>query len=569
MKTKFLVASILIGIASQFAAAEPAPAGKDSQQGTIILDPNALSKASAVTTGDASRPGPATEPMAQGPFQPSWKSLMNYQTPEWFRDAKFGIFAHWGPQCQPEASEGSGWYARNLYVQGSKDYDIHVQKYGHPSKVGFKDVCNDWKGEKFDPDKLLALYKQAGAKYLVAMANHHDNFDLWDSKYQPWNSVRVGPKKNIVNAWAKAARSAGLHFGVSVHADPAWDWYETAQGTDKTGPLAGVTYDGKSTKSDGKGQWWEGLDPQDLYAQDHQPGKRQVYCDKFYNRTLDLINRYQPDLLYFDDRTLPLATTEAYGLQIAAHLYNSSIARNHGCNEAVMNTKGLDENQQRCLVYDMERARPDRVLSLAFQAETCIGNWHYDPSIYEKHKYRTASAVIALLCDVVSKNGNLLLSVPIRGNGEIDEDETTILQEIGQWMNINGEAIHATRPWKEYGEGPSTVIANNERQTGWRGKLNQLWDWRGQPYTAEDSRFTQSKDGKTLYAIILGVPSGPVRIKSLGNDAKLLENPIASIALLGSDSKLDWKQEADALVIQPPTKWPDKHAAVFKMRFKQ
>ncbi|MEI8293211.1 MAG: alpha-L-fucosidase [bacterium] len=562
IKSRIVIAALFVCLASLLPAAEQTPAGNDSQSGTVILDPQTISKQAESPASKDAGPGPNTEPMARGPFQPSWESLKNYQCPEWFRDAKFGIFADWGPQCQPEVPDGSGWYARDLYVQGSKDHNVHLQKYGHPSKVGFKDVCNDWKGEKFDPDKLLALYQRAGAKYLVAMANHHDNFDLWDSTYQPWNSVNIGLKRNLIGDWAKATRAAGLRFGVSVHASPAWSWYGTSVKADTTGPLAGIPYDGNLTKKDGKGQWWEGLDPQDLYAQSRKPGDRQAYCDKFYNRTLDLINRYQPDVLYFDDRKLPLADAEAYGLRIAAHLYNSSITRNSGRNEAVMNTKGLDEMQQRCLVYDIERGRTDRINAQPWQTDTCIGNWFYDPVFLQRHKYRKAGDVVRLLCDVVSKNGNLLLSVPIRGNGELDADEIAILQDIGKWMNINGEAIYATRPWKTFGEGPSTIPTDKEKQIGeWRVKLNQLWDFRDgcKPYTSEDIRFTQSKDGKTLYAIVMGVPKESLKIKSLAGEK------IQGISLLGSDAKLNWKQEADALVIQPAAEWPCQHTVAFKI----
>ncbi len=214
--------------------------------------------------------GRNVEPMATGRFEPTWESLQQYRAPEWYRDAKFGIWAHWGPQCQPEYGD---WYARQMYIEGSEDYKFHVRTYGHPSKFGFKDVIHQWTAERWDPEKLLALYKNAGAQYFVALANHHDNFDNYDSKYQPWNSVRLGPKKDLIGGWARAARSNGMKFGVSIHAAHAWMWYEVAQGADKSGPLAGVPYDGKLTKADGKGQWWEGLDPQDLYAQNHTPGK--------------------------------------------------------------------------------------------------------------------------------------------------------------------------------------------------------------------------------------------------------------------------------------------------------
>lgn len=398
------------------------------------------------------------------------------------------------------------------------------------------------------------------------MACHHDNFDLWGSKYQPWNSVAVGPKRDLIGAWAAATRAAGLRFGVSVHAAPAWYWYEPARGADTSGPFAGVPYDAALTKADGTGTWWEGLDPHDLYAQARGTEAKRIYEDKFFNRMLDLVNTYHPDLLYFDDVVLPLKATEAYGLGIAAHHYNSSIARNGGRNEAVMNTKGLDEGRQRCLVYDIERGRTDRINAQPWQADTCIGSWHYDRLLAEKHGYRRPGEVIPLLCDVVSKNGNLLLSVPIRGSGELDDDEIRIVREIGRWLDVNGPAIYTTRPWKICGEGPAMTPADSERQTGWRGELNQLWDWRSTPWTAEDIRFTQTKDGTAIHAIVLAVPTDPVRIAALGTASGLVTSPIASVTLLGSDAPLDWKQEAGALVIQPVEKWPSQHAVAFTIK---
>ena len=211
------------------------------------------------------------EPMQRGKFEPDWQSLRQYQVPDWFRDAKFGIWAHWGPQCAPEHGD---WYARFLYMENAPgwagdDYAYHRRHYGPPSEFGFKDVIHTWKAENWDPEKLMVLYKRAGAQYFVALANHHDNFDNYDSRYQPWNSVHMGPKKDLIGTWAKAARDNGLRFGVSIHAAHAWIWYEPSQGADESGNYAGVPYDGTLTKADGKGTWWEGYDPQDLYAQNH------------------------------------------------------------------------------------------------------------------------------------------------------------------------------------------------------------------------------------------------------------------------------------------------------------
>ena len=241
------------------------------------------------------------EPMMKGKFQPTWSSLENYQVPEWFRNAKFGIWAHWGPQCV----EGSGdWMARSMYLEGSAEYKHHVEHYGHPSEVGFKDIIPLFKAEKWNPDKLVEFYKKIGAQYFFALGNHHDNFDLWDSKYQAWNSKNMGPKRDILAEWEQAARKYELPFGISFHADHAWTWYEPSQRYDRNGPKAGVPYDGTLTKADGKGKWWEGYDPQDLYAQNHPMSKgswvdgmihsqwawgngaslpTQEYCTNFYN----------------------------------------------------------------------------------------------------------------------------------------------------------------------------------------------------------------------------------------------------------------------------------------------
>src|SRR4051794_24000688 len=205
----------------------------------------------------------AARSIAHGPFQPTWESLKQYKTPAWFRDAKLGIWAHWSAQCVPEQGD---WYARNMYIQGERQYASHVKTYGHPSEFGFMEIENLWKAEKWDPQALVNRYKKAGAKYFVALANHHDNFDNYDSTHHEWNSVRVGPKKDLIKGWATAARNAGLRFGVTNHSAHSWHWFQTAYGYDATGPKAGVRYDAfRLTKADGKGKWWEGLDPQALY----------------------------------------------------------------------------------------------------------------------------------------------------------------------------------------------------------------------------------------------------------------------------------------------------------------
>ncbi len=497
-------------------------------------------------------------PIAAGPFKPEWNSLTNYQTPEWFRDAKFGIWAHWGPQCEPEHGD---WYARSMYEPGSSDYKSHLVEYGHPSTNGFKDVIHQWQAANFDPQKLLAFYKANGAKYFMALANHHDNLDLYNSKYQPWNSVAVGPHKDLIGGWSKAARKNGLRFAVSVHASHAWSWYEPSQGADKDGPFTGVPYDGKLTKADGKGLWWDGLDPQALYAQNHQPGTKlewrwdpakgssvpdAAYMTKFFLRTKQLWDDYQPDMIYFDDSVLPFSgVTDEVGLKLAAHFYNSSVQL-HGHNEAVMNNKMLNEVQRQAMVYDIERGKAGDILPLPWQTDTCIGSWHYDQNIFAKHQYKSAASVVRMLADIVSKNGNLMLSVPLQRDGQPDADELKIVSEIGAWMKVNGDAIYATRPWKIYGEGPSTVAVE-------KGQFDGQRDVSKKPFTAEDIRFTQSKDGKKLYAIVLALPAdGKATIKSLATTSPHWPGKIGSVRLLGAAAKLKFTRDENGLHITLP-----------------
>lgn len=518
------------------------------------------------------------EPVASGKFRADWGSLQQYEVPEWFRDAKFGIWAHWGPQCEPAMGD---WYARHLYFEngpawGPNVTTFHREKYGHPSIAGFKEVIHEWKAENWDPDKLVALYKRAGAEYFFALANHHDNFDLWDSKYQPWNSVRVGPHKDIIAGWAKAARVNGLKFGVSVHAAHAWSWYEPSQGADKEGPYAGISYDGKLTAADGKGLWWEGLDPQDLYEQRHEPAPDfddpikihsrwewgdgvtppdQMYCEKFYNRTIDLIEKYQPDLIYFDDTALPLWPVSDAGLKIAAHFYNRN-NQWHG-DDGVMFNKILNEEQRKCMAWDIERGSSNEIEPHPWQTDTCIGNWHYEQSLFDHHGYKSAKTVLHTLIDVVSKNGNLLLSIPLRGDGTPDSDELSILEGIADWMEVNQEAIHGTRPWKVMGEGPQMAEVAPIEGPGFN-------EGKGVPFIAEDIRFTTK--GDTLYAIVMGAPESDVHIKSLGTESKLLCEPITDISLLGGTDKVRWSRTAEALIIETPKGPLSDIASVFVIK---
>lgn len=506
---------------------------------------------------------PKHEKMETGVYEPTWESLSQYgQAPDWFRDVKFGIWAHWGPQCQPEQGD---WYARFMYDEGSPQYKWHVENYGHPSEFGFKDVINSWKAENWKPDELMALYKRVGAQYFFTLGNHHDNFDLWDSKYHTWNSVNLGPKKDIVAGWEKAARANGMYFGVSIHSSHAWIWYETAQRADREGPFKGIPYDGKLRKEDGKGTWWEGYDPQELYAQNHPLSEEshntwrihsqwgwengasipsEEYCQNFFDRNIDMINKYNPDLIYYDDTSMPLWPVSDVGLQVVSHFYNKSIKENNGLNNAVVFAKILTEDQKKCLVWDVEKGVPDQIQEKPWQTCTCLGNWHYDRSIYDQDRYKSAKTVVHMLIDIISKNGNLLLSVPMRGDGTIDEKEEAILNGIAAWMDVNRESIFDTRPWKVFGEGPVADSANPLVDQGFN-------EGRHQPYSAEDIRFVTK--GSVLYAHVLGWPAnGKVIIRSLAENNPLFEYSIDDISILGVDKQPSYERTGEGLVVTLP-----------------
>lgn len=503
-------------------------------------------------------------PMQNGVYEPTWESLAQYDVPEWFRDAKFGIWAHWGPQCEPESGD---WYARHMYYRGHWQYNAHVSKYGDPAVFGFKDVINIWEAENWDPAYLVSFYKSVGARYFMALANHHDNFDLWDSDYQPWNSVNMGPKQNIVGRWAEECEKNGLRFGVSIHASHAWTWMEGSQ-----------DFDGKLTKEDGAGKWWEGYDPQDLYAQNHprsvnssdvgaihsqwewENGAAEMteeYKTKFYNRTLDVINKYHPDMVYFDDTALPFYPVSNEGLEIAAHFYNKNMAENDNSNQAVIMGKKLTEEQKEGMIWDVERGIPDRCQEKAWQTCTCLGQWHYDRGVYNNNQYKSAATVVKMLVDIVSKNGNLLLSVPVRGDGSIDEKEVAILNGIKGWMDVNHESIYGTRPWVIFGEGPTAEASNPINNQGFNEGTN---------YTSEDIRFVQRND--SLYVTQLGWPSsGRMTVKSLAAGSPYYTNKIREIKLLGYEGELEYTCDMEALTVTLPSSMSSTIAPVLLVTF--
>ncbi len=516
-------------------------------------------------------PLPETRTIAEGPFEATWASLVDqYRCPEWFRDAKLGIWAHWSAQCVPEEGD---WYARSMYIQGHDQYEAHLKKYDHPSEFGFMEIDNLWKAGKWDPEALMDLFVAAGAKFFVSLANHEDNFDCYDSRYHAWNSVNVGPKRDIVGTWARIARERGLRFGVSNHSSHAWHWFQTAYGYDAEGPMAGVRYDAYTlTKADGKGKWWEGLDPQDLYGKpsivipdgftstklahrwhdtnnlpwtELAPPHDPEFAAKWFFRLQDLIDSYQPDFVYLDNGELPFGQV---GLDIVAHYYNQNMAANGGKLDGVLTAKGLSGAHRPAVTQAWERSAAGYIQELPFEAETCIGQWHYKKGI----EYKTTGHVLRILVDIVSKNGTLLLSIPQRGDGSIDDEELAILEGMADWIAVNGEGIYGTRPWRVFGEGPTEMP---------RGRAADA----PIPYTQEDIRYT-SKDG-AVYLFVLAVPEEAVTAEELGLDHEGV-GEIASVRLLGSGEKTEWSQGGTSLRIEKPLQIPCENVLAYRIDFK-
>jgi len=474
---------------------------------------------------------------AATPFSATRASLREYQVPEWFRDAKFGIWAHWGPQS---AAENGDWYARNMYMQGSAQYKYHVATYGHPSKFGFKDVIQTWNGGHFDPDHLISLYKKAGAKYFVSMGVHHDNFDLWNSRHTRWNAVNMGPRKDVVGMFRKAALREGLKFGVSEHLWISYKWFAVSHGSDDLGPRAGVPYDGTDSRNadlyheaacarfaKGKLEWGP-------------EGIPDSWRRHWLMRITDLVDQYQPDLLYTDG-ALPF---EEYGLRLVSHHYNESARRNGGKVEAVYTSKRREDCEVGTCVLDVERGVVDKIWPNPWQTDTCVGQWHYKRG----QQYKTPKQVIDMLCDIVSRNGNLLLNFPLPNSGELDTEERAILDQITEWMAVNSEAIYGTRPWKVFGDGPSTQL---KADAAFNENVRK-------DMTAADIRYTTK--GGSLYAFVMGWPDEMAVLPSV---TQRVEN----VEMLGYRGPMHWAQTPSGLKVPTPAMQPSQHAVTLKITF--
>ena len=523
-------------------------------------------------------------PIADGPFEPTWESIeKNYPgEPAWLREAKFGIWVHFGPQS---AGESGDWYARNLYKPG-RAYDNHLKRYGHPSEVGYKEVLRDWNPTKLDPEKLTKIYEDAGARFLMIQGVHHDNYDLWNSKYHLWNSVNMGPKRDLLGEWAKACRANGMHYGVTFHHEYTWWWWQTAFGSDKEGDKAGVPYDGNLTLTDGKGKWWEGYDPRLLYGIDLREYKgvtkaaesgwspppagiftnhldyAKWYTTQWALRMMNVVENYDPDFIYTDGTVQGPFTGDGTGTGIKANAmplvmadyYNRTLKKRGEVNTFSIvkfrhDTNGTVNTEEFGVPADIKTDQP-------WIAEAPVGDWFYAPNFtYD------AGMMIRYIIEAIARDGNAALCISLLPDGSLDEGSQKMLKEVGVWMRRNGEAVYGSHAWKIPGEGEQVD-----------GKLKMLPGGKLERRHAEfkfdtqDFRFTVGKNN-ALYAFCMTVPEPgeQLKIKSFGNDSKNLDKPVKTVKLIGYKGKLKWEQVADGLVITCPAEMPFATGVVFKI----
>ena len=522
-------------------------------------------------------------PITSGPYEPTWKSIeANYPgTPEWLRDSKFGIWIHFGPQS---AGESGDWYARKMYVEGTPAYENHLKNYGHPSEVGYKEVLRDWNPKKFNPKALVDIYRDAGARFLIIQGVHHDQFDMWDSKYQPWNSTRLGPKRDLIGEWEKAARKAGIRFGLTFHHEYSWWWWQTAFQSDTKGDKKGVPYDGNLTLADGKGKWWEGLDPKYLYGinlreyetvaeaansrwSPPQAGifsghleYAEWYAKWWALRMMDAVDKYNPDFIYTDGTDQQPFSGSGTGTgykcdamqRVIADFYNKTLDRRGKVDvfSIVKFRKQTNGTVNTCETGIPENIKTDQ----AWIAETPVGDWFYGPNFVY-----SSDAVMRYLLEIVARDGAVGVSIPLRPDGSLDEGCVKMLKEVGEWMRINGPGIYGSSAWSVLGEGKDGKL--NVLPGGFIG-ANQA----NHSFYTTDFRFTVGKDG-AIYAWCMTVPKAGDKLKivSLGSDAGTGQKQVTSVELLGEKNKIEWEQEVDGLSIVYPDSAHLKIAVGFRI----
>ena len=472
-------------------------------------------------------------------FEPTWESLQQYEIPAWYADGKFGIFIHWGAYAVPAFA--NEWYPRNMYIQGSREYEHHVKTHGPHTEFGYKDFIPMFRAEKFDPAAWAELFRESGARFVVPVAEHHDGFAMYDCSTSRWTSVHLGPQRDIVGELAQAVRARGMVFGVSTHRAEHWWFMNGGRNfpSDVQDPAFDDFYGPAVQHEDCDGT------AQNTPSLTSQPYPSTEYLEDWLARTVELVDKYQPQLVWFD-WWIGHAAFPEYLKRFAAHYYN----RGQEWDKGVAINYKYEAYQEGTAVLDVERGQLSDIRPLLWQNDTSVAknSWSY----VVPQDYKTAESLIQDLVDVVSKNGALLLNIGPRPDGTIPEPEQAILREIGAWLAVNGEAIYGTRPWELFGEGPTEVTEG------------AFTDTKRAPFTAADFRFTTK--GDALYAICLAWPGETATIHALRAGSPLLDRRVVEVALLGAPGALAWSVEANGLKIRMPAAKPCDHAYSFKIR---
>ncbi|HEY3418044.1 MAG TPA: alpha-L-fucosidase [Armatimonadota bacterium] len=471
--------------------------------------------------------------IAHGPFTATARSLRQYSVPEWYEDAKFGIFIHWGVYSVPAFS--NEWYGRFMYQEGTKEYDHHLRTYGPQAQHGYKEFIPQFTAAKFDPAQWVALFQEAGAKFVVPVAEHHDGFAMYDSDFSRWTAVQMGPKRDVIGELAAAIRAAGLVFGLSSHrAEHYWFF------------APGMTFDTDVRDPDNADLYGPAQPMPDDYHDVTANPPDADFLDDWLVRSCELVEKYQPQLVWFDWWIENMAF-RPYVQKFAAYYYNRGAQWGQG---VALNYK-YNACEEGCAVFDVERGQMQDIRPMLWQTDTSVSKtaWGY---VSCDQDYKTAASLIGDLVDIVSKHGTMLLNIGPRPDGTIPEEEQEILRAIGRWLATYGDAIYATRPWTIFGEGPTEIA------TG------AFSDCKHGVYTSADIRFTTK--GDILYAIALAWPTdGKVTITTLAEGSAHYPGAIGSVELLGSDTPLRWTRTSQGLTIDLTGQQATSQAIAFRI----